>query len=90
MTKTVTVSEASRGFSDLINRVRYRNETAILVKGGKAVAKIIPLSEAEFTGKDLGELWSKLPHLSKKEAESFEKDLDIGKTSLPQLTDKWE
>lgn len=38
----VSVTAAARGFSDLINRVRYRGESAILVKNNVPVARIAP------------------------------------------------
>jgi len=90
MSKTVTVSEASRGFSDLINRVRYQGETAILVKGGKPVAKIVPIPNDGITGKELSELWGTLPHLSADDAKALEKELNDAKKQFPKLRDKWE
>jgi prevent-host-death family protein len=89
MSKTVTVSEASRGFSDLINRVRYQGETAILVKGGKPVAKIVPMLNEGITGKKLAELWGTRPHLSAEEAKVLEKEIAAAKKLLPKLKDKW-
>lgn len=41
----ITVTAAARGFSDLINRVRYRGESAVLVKGGVPVARLLPFTE---------------------------------------------
>lgn len=38
----ISVTAAARGFSDLINRIRYRGESAILVKNGAPVARIGP------------------------------------------------
>ena len=38
----VTVTAAARGFSDLVNRVRYLGESAVLVKNGAPVARIVP------------------------------------------------
>jgi prevent-host-death family protein len=40
----VSVTAAARGFSDLINRVRYRGESAILVKNGVPVARVVPFA----------------------------------------------
>jgi antitoxin (DNA-binding transcriptional repressor) of toxin-antitoxin stability system len=38
----ISVTAAARGFSDLINRIRYRGESAVLVKNGAPVARITP------------------------------------------------
>lgn len=88
MSKTVTVTEASRSFSDLINRVRYQGESAVLVKNGKPVAKIIPVAN-NVTGKELAALWPSLPHLSPDEASRLEADLADARNSLPKVKDKW-
>lgn len=88
MSKTLTVTEASRAFSDLINRVRYQGESAVLIKGGKPVAKIIPISE-NLNGKGLAEAWATLPHLSPEEAASFESEVANAKKALPKAHDKW-
>jgi prevent-host-death family protein len=40
----VSVTAAARGFSDLINRVRYRGESAVLVKNGVPVARVGPFT----------------------------------------------
>jgi len=50
---TLTMTEAERGFSELINRVRYRGESVLLTKNGRAVARITPtgsplVTEAEW------------------------------------------
>jgi len=89
MSKTLTVSEASRSFSDLINRVRYQGESAVLLKNGKPVAKIIPVQET-FTGKELAEAWAKMPHLGHEEATLLEADIVDARKALPKLKNKWE
>lgn len=88
MSKTLTVTEAARAFSDLINRVRYNGESTVLLKGGKPVAKIIPISE-NLSGQALAEAWAALPHLSPEDAASFETDLAGAKKTLPSARDKW-
>jgi len=68
------VTEASRHFSELINRVHYRGESAVLSKGGKPVAKVLPAHKPR-TGRDLASIWGRLPHLSVEEAEAFGRDV---------------
>lgn len=90
MIKTVSVTDAARGFADLINRVRYRNESALLLKGGKPVAKIVPIETSAKTGAELATLWNDLPHLSPAEAGSFGNDVSLARSELPKVKDKWE
>ena len=51
-TTTLSVTEMVRGFSDYVNRVAYRRERFILLKGRKPVAELRPVP----TGRLLGEL----------------------------------
>jgi prevent-host-death family protein len=90
MIKSVTVSEAARGFADLINRVHYRNESALLTKGGKPVAKIVPVETGAKTGAELAELWPTFAHLSPTAADAFSEDVKRARTGLPKVKDKWE
>ncbi len=90
MIKTVTVTEAARGFADLINRVHYRSESALLLKGGKPVAKIVPVGAPAKTGAELAALWESFPHLSAIEAEAFGDDISQARSELPTVNDKWE
>ena len=49
----ISVTEAARNFADCVNRARYQNQSFILVKNGKAVARLVPETEKESTGADL-------------------------------------
>jgi len=42
MATSVTATEAARRFSDLLNRVRYRGDSFVIVRGGEAVARLSP------------------------------------------------
>ena len=58
-TISISVTEASRNFSDCINRVRYQGTTFILHKNGVAVARIEPVpgmtqSETKVTKEGAG------------------------------------
>ena len=43
MKKVVSVTEAARKFSDILNSIRYRGESYTIVRGGKPVASISPV-----------------------------------------------
>lgn len=43
----VSVSEARETFADLVNRVAYGNERITVVRHGRAVAAIVPMSDVD-------------------------------------------
>lgn len=45
MNQSFSISEAKSRFSEIINRVIYKNERFIVTKKGKNVAMVIPLQE---------------------------------------------
>jgi antitoxin (DNA-binding transcriptional repressor) of toxin-antitoxin stability system len=57
----VPATRAARGFSELLNRVRYRGETFIVERGGQAVCEISPVRPGRFGAADLVDLLSALP-----------------------------
>lgn len=81
MAQRLSVTEAARHFAKYINRVAYRGECFVLVRGNKHVAELRPLP----TGKRLAELpalLASLPHLSSAEAEEFADDLAAAREAL--------
>jgi len=89
MSTTLTVTEASRNFSDVINRTFYRHETTVLLKGGKPVARIVPVAAATVTGLELAALWADLPHLPADDADAFAHELESAARSLSAPRDPW-
>ena len=69
-TRTLTVTEAARHFSDYISRVAYRHESFVLCKGKKPVAELRPLPSGRRLG-DLPALLRSLPALSQADATVF-------------------
>lgn len=76
MKRVLSVTEAARNFSDLINRAYYKGESTLLLRSGQPVATLNPVSPKAITGKELAEIWDTLPHLSPEEADEFAKDLE--------------
>jgi len=90
MSQTLTVTEVARHFAEYINRVAYRGECFILVRGNKPIAELRPLP----AGKRLAELpalWASLPHLSPTEAVQFDADLTVAREALARVEvhDPW-
>ncbi|HXN12688.1 MAG TPA: type II toxin-antitoxin system prevent-host-death family antitoxin [Candidatus Acidoferrales bacterium] len=62
MKSEISATEAARRFSEVLNRVRYRNETFVVKRGGEPVCEIIPVRSKTFTGREFVELLRSLPH----------------------------
>ncbi|MXX10654.1 MAG: hypothetical protein F4201_06180 [Nitrospira sp. SB0677_bin_15] len=91
MAHTLSVTEMARHFAEYINRVAYRGESFVLVRGNKPMAELRPLP----VGKRLAELPSllaSLPHLSSAEATQFADDLTAAREALAraEVRDPWE
>jgi prevent-host-death family protein len=86
---TVTVTEASRGFSDLVSRVHYRGESATLTKNGLAVARLVPIARP-LTGAELAKRWKPGAHLTPKEADAFARDIEKGRRFFKPYVSPWD
>lgn len=91
MKLTATVTDVLRNFSDYINRVAYRGERFVLIRGGKPVAELSPVPAGTRLG-DLPSLLDSLPRLSEDEARAFLEDLDRVRAELGAAAgrDPWE
>ena len=88
--QTLSVTEAARGFSDLINRVHYRGESAVLTKNGRAVARLVPAGPPPITLGELAKRWKPGSYLSPKEAAAFARDLKKGLKIFKPLVSPWD
>ncbi len=90
MAETLTVTEVVRHFADYVNRVAYRRESFVLVRGSRPVAELRPLP----AGKRLGELpglLASVPRLGL-EADDFAADLNAAREeiALGEVVDPWQ
>ncbi len=90
-TTTLSVTEMVRGFADYMNRVAYRGERFVLVKGRKPIAEVRPIAAGRLLG-ELEAVLQSLPRLTPAEAESFAADLDAVRATLANqgLRDPWQ
>jgi antitoxin (DNA-binding transcriptional repressor) of toxin-antitoxin stability system len=90
MYETRSVTEVARNFADYINRVVYRGERFVLVRGNKPVAELGPLPAGKRLA-ELPDLLSSLPKLSEVEAEEFAEDLISARAMLSAsgVRDPW-
>jgi len=86
----LTVTEAARGFSDLVNRVRYRGLSATLTKNGRAVARIVPAEPPPITFAELAKRWKPGTYLTPKEADDFARDIEEGRRFFKPYVSPWD
>jgi antitoxin (DNA-binding transcriptional repressor) of toxin-antitoxin stability system len=86
MRKKISATEAVRKFSEVLSHVHYKGDSYTVVRGGKSVASISPVTQP-FKGKTLGDLKSLLAAIPKlgPEAEAFESDIRAARRSQPVL-----
>ncbi|WP_422293722.1 type II toxin-antitoxin system Phd/YefM family antitoxin [Candidatus Binatus sp.] len=73
MKSEISATDAARRFSEVVNRVRYRNETFIVKRGGEPVCEIVPVSTKSFTGRELVGLLRSLPQPGNEYLDAVEK-----------------
>ena len=76
--RNTTATEASRGFSDLLDTVE-KGETVTITRGGKVVAEIRPATRR--TGRDLRRMLESRPSLLADD-DTFEHDMKDGLATL--------
>ncbi len=84
-----SVTEVARNFADYLNRVAFRGERFLLIRGGRPVAELSPVPTARTLG-ELAALLGALPKLSSVEAAAFNKDISAARASLRPAEDQWE
>jgi antitoxin (DNA-binding transcriptional repressor) of toxin-antitoxin stability system len=75
----ISVTEASRNFSDCVNRARYQGTSFVLLKGGSPVARIEPAEAQPKRGRELAAAFVKAVegvHVGEEEATSWLHDLE--------------
>jgi antitoxin (DNA-binding transcriptional repressor) of toxin-antitoxin stability system len=93
MEKEITATDAVRDFSDLLNRIKFGGDHYIIKRGGKAVAYMGPLREANIPRplEELKALLKELPNLDD-DLEAFAADLESLWKHQPSLPEEglWE
>lgn len=88
-TETITVTEAARNFADCINRARYQGTTFVLHKNGVPVARIVPDTQKNNTGRAIAEALAKA-HLTDEDFAEWRRDLKKAREMLLPPVDKWQ
>ncbi len=90
MLKVISVTEAARNFSDVINQVHYQGRTFLLTRGGRVVARLSGVGRP-LTGEEFLRLWQGRPRLDPEDAALWERELAEEQTSnLPPEERQWD
>lgn len=90
MPTSISVTEAARNFSEVINRVHYQGQTFLLTRGGKIVARLIG-TEKVMTGAEFVRLWDERPRLDPEDADLWAAELaEDQKSVLPPEERRWD
>jgi prevent-host-death family protein len=87
--RIVSVTDAARNFSDLVNRIFYTGESTTLVKNGVPVARMVPAGPPLCPAARLAHAWPSLPHLSPADARRLAADIAKARAALPTPHDPW-
>ena len=88
--ESLTATEVARRFADVLNRVAYRRESFVVVRGKRPIAELRPLPVGTRLA-DVPAVLAALPRLEPAEADAFAADLDAARAELASLeaTDPW-
>jgi len=86
----ISATEASRNFSDILNRAQYRGESFEVMRAGEVVARIEPARPREMTVGEFRKLWAERARLDPEDAIQFEKDLAEIRASAGPAPYKWD
>ena len=86
----ISVTQAVRQFSDLLNRVFYQGTIVEIERGNKVIAVISPVAQkSQLKVKNLNKLFADLPSLGE-DAKAFAKDLADIRKQIPLEQNKWD
>jgi prevent-host-death family protein len=89
---SISVTDAARNFSDVVNRVRYQQTSFVLLKSGKAVARIVPEVPRLTKGRELASALRealKETHLTPNDAKAWLRDLEESRREDRPPVAKW-
>lgn len=74
----ITATEASRSFSNILNKVHYQGESYEIKRGKEVIARIVPAApkKTELKVSELNTIYNRLPPLDEKDEAAFIKDIE--------------
>ncbi len=88
----ISVTEASRNFSDCVNRARYQGTSFVLLKGGTPVARIEPAEAQPKRGRELAAAFVEAVedvHVGEEEATAWLHDLEQARGAMQTQGRPW-
>jgi antitoxin (DNA-binding transcriptional repressor) of toxin-antitoxin stability system len=86
----ISVTQAVRQFSDLMNRVFYQGTIVELERGNRIIARISPVSqESPIKVKNLNDFFHELPSLYG-DYTAFAEDLTNIRKQIPKERNQWD
>ena len=87
---SLSVTDVARNFSEYINRVAYKRDRFVLVKGGREVAELKPVPKGRRLA-ELADLLKTSDGLSPSEADDFVRDLEDVRSEMnrAEVHDPW-
>jgi antitoxin (DNA-binding transcriptional repressor) of toxin-antitoxin stability system len=89
MSDKLTIAEAARDLSAVVERARASAEGVVLLDGGEPVAKVVSVRPRGKTGREIAASGRLRPRLSPEEAEAFARDIEEGRKFFLPLRDPW-
>jgi antitoxin (DNA-binding transcriptional repressor) of toxin-antitoxin stability system len=83
MPRQLSVTQMARNFAEYLNRVAYRGERFVLVRGGMPIAELGPIPSGRSLG-ELRDILESIPRLDPEDAVAFSEDLAAARTSLAE------
>ena len=84
----ITATEATRHFSDLLNRVYYQKQSFDIKRGREIIAKLIPIKPV-LLASEFENFLKNLPKLEKEDKEDFEKIIHAIRDDLHETRNLW-
>ena len=85
----ISATEATRHFSDLLNRVRYQGQSFDIKRGKEIVARIVPAQPA-MPAHEFKAFLKSLPVLDDEDREDFLKTIEQNREAMKDIRNVWE
>lgn len=86
--QVISATEATRHFSDLLNKVRYQGQSFDIKRGSEIIARIVP-ALPKMKAKELGVFLRQLPKLNKQDKDDFLNTLHQIRDDNKDIRDPW-
>lgn len=85
----ITSTEATRHFSDILNKVYYQGQSFDIKRGREIIAKLVP-AKPIMLANDFGRFLKSLPVLDAEDKQEFEKIIAECRSDLHETRNLWD